>query len=524
VDGSDYEALFIKPWWAAQIISMYKTEGNDAIEMEVRWYNTSKDCGIEEDEEDLLKQLYETNTTNELSISLILGPVNIFTSIDEYAGRDDEDEGKLPIKNFVCNKFWNGAKIDEKIVDFTYKGSFSRCIKCSSSKEYKAWILDERKQKRKRSNCDSSTSTRQSKRIRTTRKSHDDESKKSSRAKGNLKQPSSIQEDSSTISNAIDNDTTNSTNEEGGVVSNEPYFYKNKSTNQKYFKSITLQPPSSDIYQEDCIPKYKNDTPWSIKIGDTVAIHSEASKQTTLYPFNIPWYAAEIITMFSTSNDEQFRKKDLQIEVRWLYSRHDLPRSVQNALPLDEEIIDEVYESDHVDVCDATSILSPVRLFSSIQEYESFDKKENESFQTLDFICGRRIWSVLRGTFMPCGSLQSRVERGRMHSHELKNDPSLILALKQNDAISTTTTNPNTSSKSMWIKRYLKAITKLTLSSASRDASLSLEALPCRESKIEELQSFLISHFHKESSADVAQDAFADTTQNRSCPNFFIGG
>ena len=145
VDGSDYEPLFIKPWWAAQIISMYKRECDDAIEMEVRWYNTSKDCGIEEDEEDLLKQLYETNTTDKLSVSLILGPVNIFTSIDEYAERDDENEGKLPIKNFVCNKFWNGAKINKKIVDFTHKGSFSRCIKCSSSKEYKAWILEEPK-------------------------------------------------------------------------------------------------------------------------------------------------------------------------------------------------------------------------------------------------------------------------------------------------------------------------------------------------------------------------------------------
>ena len=77
-----------------------------------------------------------------------------------------------------------------------------------------------------------------------------------------------------------------------------------KSINQKYFKSITLPLSSSNIYEEDCILKNKNDTTWNIKIGDTVAIHSEASKQTTIYLFNIPWYFVKIITIFLTSNDE----------------------------------------------------------------------------------------------------------------------------------------------------------------------------------------------------------------------------
>lgn len=190
-------------------------------------------------------------------------------------------------------------------------------------------------------------------------------------------------------------------------------------------------------------------------------------------PFTVPWWSAEIIAIYKDEDDED----EVFLEVRWLYRRQDLPRSMTaNLVWNDEDDLEEVYESDHVDICSACSILCPVHLSSEPDAILDHDLP----MPKIHFLC-RHFYTVNRGSFTPCGSLSTRIGRGRMHSRILP--PKELYDKKE---------RPLTAGN-----EHSEAISRFTLSSASLSAFRE-KKLPCREKEVRVIHNFLMRMFQGE--------------------------
>ena len=237
-------------------------------------------------------------------------------------------------------------------------------------------------------------------------------------------------------------------------------------------------------------------------------------------PFECPWNPVEVVSIFrqydakeakklhklisknkskyktfsvSGSNDEY-----LQMEVRWLYRDYDI-KKLKNKKQQDDNlkpisltkkpmILEEVFESDHVDEFSAMIILGRIDLYD--EKSITFDRgmeyvNQRRPFYSIPFQCSR-FWSVSQNTFLAGSSLKNRVERGRMYSERLVRDGAIDRSLRQ---LLGCNRKKNTPDGETFLDTLKRASSSLCLSKvASNDRS---NRLCGREKEYDQIKNFL---------------------------------
>jgi predicted hydrocarbon binding protein len=234
------------------------------------------------------------------------------------------------------------------------------------------------------------------------------------------------------------------------------------------------------------------------------------------YPFNVAWSPVEIVSIYRVheskdsclklrqmmqyettgSFDSETTKgtKEVRVEVRWFYRSHEIPGEKKakdsSETRTDDRDLDEVFETDHLDLCSAESILAPLVIHQKQRKSDQLQDTKN-GMPCVHFH-GRRYWSIHRKSFVPSGSHSSRVERGRLHSiffgkHGTakaalsrlghKGAPANAQAMVQRGPLP-------------WKEAFQFAIQTLSLAEAAQHAQLHGE-LTCREKEREEIFNFL---------------------------------
>jgi len=246
---------------------------------------------------------------------------------------------------------------------------------------------------------------------------------------------------------------------------------------------------------------------WKVKLGDTVAIAMEQnSKDSTPvhFPFVVPWALAEIVAIFNvhkkrescmrlreklvgskqgTNTSHENDADDIMIEVRWFYRYFEIPGASKKKSDLSNGQLEEIFETDQIDVCSADSILSPMRLHDVATP--SSTPSTIAGMPCLHYQCSR-LWSIHRRTFVPSGHLSNRVSRGRMHSSY-----KTALSKLQPTAAESSKVASKQQPKKSWQEAFQWAIQQLSLAEAAQDAQENGMVLSCREKERAQITSFL---------------------------------
>ena len=158
--------------------------------------------------------------------------------------------------------------------------------------------------------------------------------------------------------------------------------------------------------------------------------------------------------------------------------------------------LDELFETDLVSECSSLSILGLVdlhegRKIGQVQVKELVCKWEDEKFTKLPcipFHCSK-MWSISQNCFIPVGSLESRVERGRLYSNFLRENNNIRKALE--DTLRTQTNLSPVFRLQNFDHECDRAISLFSLSKASEDATIS--KLLCREKEFDRIKKFISS-------------------------------
>ena len=189
----------------------------------------------------------------------------------------------------------------------------------------------------------------------------------------------------------------------------------------------------------------------------------------------------------SNNNEE----KDIRLEVRWLYKRNEIPGVKKSASPGRSLLtvlatnLDEVFETDHLDVVTADSILSPVVLHERQQRADELDSTI-DGLPCIHYCCSR-FWSLHRKSFVPIGSFSKMQERGLMHSAFFGERGTAKSALGRLKGIESLPKKRPLS----WREAFQSAIKTLSLAEAAQDVQLRGIEMACRDKERKEVFSFL---------------------------------
>ena len=227
-----------------------------------------------------------------------------------------------------------------------------------------------------------------------------------------------------------------------------------------------------------------------VALGDTIAVALEDYNYTgyisafssqvcksgdglEYFPFNQAWSPCEVVCIYREVKKEDAKHlhrmivskgnantiiphthknlsathaNELMMEIRWLYRNHELKKTPHIYLsmsgdnqklltsPDDDLVLDEIVETDHIDECHTESFIGKVCLYEEPSLSVEFHKiytecAENDRAPTYPFQC-KQFWSSIQKSYFTCGSLNSRIGRGRMYSTHF-NDGALKNALCQ---------------------------------------------------------------------------------------------
>lgn len=180
---------------------------------------------------------------------------------------------------------------------------------------------------------------------------------------------------------------------------------------------------------------------------------------------------------------------EVQLEVRWLYRKKEIP-GFGNAAKLlaDSERLEELIESDHVDDIVATSLLAPAALHAD--PTRPYASRFQTGMPVIDFFC-RRFFSVIRRSLVPCGGLDGRLTRGKSHSKYIREDAVLreLLGSPKESKRKIADGSVESSDPLKREEAFLNVIKKLSLTDASKESSESV--MVGREKEQKTIQSFL---------------------------------
>ena len=264
-----------------------------------------------------------------------------------------------------------------------------------------------------------------------------------------------------------------------------------------------------------------------VKLGDTIAVAIEDMTNNTInhvsafathlchsadrigcYPFDRVWSPCEVVTIYQMLERDETKRlhrmiatkgnadktitptksynDEILMEVRWLYRVNEVRKSSVKSLsdtfnqetlesfstsPDNQLLLDEVFESDHIDDCYTESFLGKVSLYAESSLPVEINKMYTEypkyKVPTCPFQC-KRFWSIHQKSFFACGALNSRAKRGRIYS--LRFDDCVLEALRK--VTNKETTNGGiTKEKQLTFKDHLrKAASLFSLSDASSKA------------------------------------------------------
>jgi len=314
-------------------------------------------------------------------------------------------------------------------------------------------------------------------------------------------------------------------------------FHVDVSALKSFYEEIEMLPPV-DSYDDTftCATRNKEvKWKWKVKLGDTVTLQVESSSKEpsiTHYPFAVQWAPAEVVSIYRVHKTKEscvkLREKsafdnlsqdvnnndEIMMEVRWLYRSWEIPGASKTKKKVTSESgnLEEVFETDQIDVCSADSILSPVKLHD-VPRPTSTPSTELD-MPLIHYQCSR-LWSIHRRSFVPSGSLSNRISRGRMHS-------AYKMAFDQLNSISTSISNAS-SREQTWKEAFQSAIRKLSLAEAAQDTQEHGMALTCREQERKQITSFLKKAIHGLQSNTLDEDGEDEETKNLKSSLFIAG-
>jgi len=253
------------------------------------------------------------------------------------------------------------------------------------------------------------------------------------------------------------NETTNDSGkeEERKVLAIGSPFHIDTTEQKAFYTSVAIEPPieryaavPSSLEGGDETNEGETSIPltWTVAVGDTVAIHYDPSPgikcvqgRDKLYPYNVKWGIADITAIYRTATTEEGRKledgasasisssnhcdeaRHYEMEVRWLYSPHDIPgKKTTKKEACDEEgkgIVEEVFETDHVDEIDAISLLGPVQVHTGAIPKQNL-QPTLVGMPTIHRYC-QRSWSIRSKKYSSIGSEKNRSQSAMKFSKYL---------------------------------------------------------------------------------------------------------
>jgi len=284
-------------------------------------------------------------------------------------------------------------------------------------------------------------------------------------------------------------------------------FHVDVSAMKSFYKEVDVIPPF-DSYDHrfstrGCSKLERGQ--WKVKLGDTVTLEVEkTSKDSSAFhfPFLAPWAPAEIISIYrvhktkescarlreelSVGNTQQGNNAgEVMVEIRWFYRSHEIPGASRKKSESVFDELEEVFETDQVDICSADSILSPIRLHDVAMPLTA--SSPIAGVPCIHYHCSR-LWSIHRRTFVPSGSCSNRVLRGRMHSaHKAAFNKLQQMLSSSVESIA----SAYQQREKPWKETFQFAIQQLSLAEAAQDAQENGMALPCREEERKQITSFL---------------------------------
>jgi Cdc6-like AAA superfamily ATPase len=173
------------------------------------------------------------------------------------------------------------------------------------------------------------------------------------------------------------------------------------------------------------------------------------------------------------------------VEVRWFYGRNQIAGVTGNGLTGGME---EVFETDELDVVTSDSILFPVVLHSDPNSAQR--SQQRLGMPVKDFYCGR-FWSLVRKSLIPRGNMDGTKKRGQLYSNFLSKE-----IFESSNAVlgSIPSKDPSiggSESPVAWKSAFTRVIKKLTLKDASTEAYDHGAGLIGRENELSSIVSFL---------------------------------
>jgi hypothetical protein len=205
----------------------------------------------------------------------------------------------------------------------------------------------------------------------------------------------------------------------------------------------------------------------------------------------------EIVSIWKRSPSTDELEKELHsvggtsgkifVEIRWFYEQCEIVGFHQKGSLEDS---DELFETDHLDVIDAsTSILAPANIKSDPESLAESPSIDCSSVQP--FFC-RRFWSTTRKSLIPCGGQAGRQKRAWLYSKHLTVEMQRKVETP-NRPLSIIHQTPATGIKTEWRNSFEHVIRKMTLKEASKGAYERGETLVGREKELQQLLSFFRS-------------------------------
>jgi origin recognition complex subunit 1 len=319
-------------------------------------------------------------------------------------------------------------------------------------------------------------------------------------------------------------------------------FHLDKSARRAYYTEMDIIPPYCTYACHDD-NHGKELGPWKVKVGDIVVVRYKhgagkaffdvnKERNHVNHPFVTGWAVAEIVLIWRTYDAETdlplvgsdmespkcHQSGDLDLEIRWLWRRRELPGLSKPGAP---SLCEEVFETDHIDRCTAESVLAPAKVHFSTDAYVRTALYEL-GMPVVQFRCSR-FWSFHRKSVVPFAKSTGRLARSRMYSACFSQDHVLKDALerfeaRQEDVLRITDCGAACDDENYdptWKDAFRMVIQKLSVSQASTDAFEKGATLLERDRERNEITSFL---------RGAIQSAMKSETSGSKSPSLFIAG
>jgi hypothetical protein len=331
-----------------------------------------------------------------------------------------------------------------------------------------------------------------------------------------------------------------STDEECMWASVQP-FHVDVSAKKAFYMSMNVIPPSHLYANANAMT---GDEEWQVNIGDTVAIQVDVrsirrrqskriSSELLNHPYNVCWWCAEVLAIYRDldSTDEAKLLKNISddavhgniikdyahfyLEVRWLYRMEDIPgfaHSKAKTKAGSEDSLEELFETDDVEVFSANTLLGPVSLHSESRPLLPM-APSYQGMPLVHFLC-HRFWTLHRKTLMPIGSAETRIQRGMMYSKFLGRGFAIRASFEE--ATGNGDSSLVVNSATDWKTQFHNTIAQLNLAEASAVDS-GTEVIG-RETQQAQIKSFLSSAVKGVNAKDLTD------VRNSNVFALFIGG